>query len=195
MHLAFQSCSSSYLKTLGKHTSTIIEAILIMDSALYTAPVVSFHLLPPYILSLSSIPIATVVVLATFVLICLHKFLRAALIKQRFAAFTKAAGCLPIPVAANPFPLPWSVGRKYEIYKASIRGDLFEGHFLKNYSRYGNTRSIVDPWTGQQKGINTVEPANIQTVLATRFDDYKRPEFRSLAAQPMLMPGLFTTDG
>jgi cytochrome P450 len=32
-------------------------------------------------------------------------------------------------------------------------------------------------------------------VLATKFDDYKRPEFRSLAAQPMLLPGLFTTDG
>ncbi|KAI0011489.1 cytochrome P450 [Xylariaceae sp. FL0662B] len=112
-----------------------------------------------------------------------------------FHSFAKAAGCLPAPIAANPFPLPWSIGRKYEVYKASVAGDLFEGHFHRKYAKHGNTHAIVSPITRRLKGINTVEPANIQTVLATRFHDYKRPEWRGLAAQPMLLPGLFTTDG
>lgn len=91
--------------------------------------------------------------------------------------------------------MPRSLNRKYEVYKASVRGDLFEGHFTRKYAKHGDTHAIVSPITGRQKGINTIEPANIQAVLATRFDDYKRPESRSLAAQPMLLPGLFTTDG
>lgn len=124
-----------------------------------------------------------------------HRLIRIILRKQRFEAFARAHTCLPVPHAANPFPMPWSLNRKYEVYKASVRGDLFEGHFSRVYRRYGKTHAIVSPFTHSQKGINTIEPANIQTVLATRFDDYKRPEFRSLAAQPMLLPGLFTTDG
>jgi hypothetical protein len=27
--------------------------------------------------------------------------------------------------------MPWSLNRKYEVYKASVRGDLFEGHFTR----------------------------------------------------------------
>ncbi|KAK0629352.1 cytochrome P450 [Bombardia bombarda] len=115
--------------------------------------------------------------------------------KYKFGLFTKAHKCLPVREASNPVPMPWSLNRKYEVYRASVRGDLFEGHFSRKYGKYGNTHAIVSPLTRTQKGINTVEPANIQCVLATKFDDYKRPEFRSLAAQPMLLPGLFTTDG
>ncbi|KAI1073389.1 cytochrome P450 [Whalleya microplaca] len=123
------------------------------------------------------------------------KVAKALIRDYNFRCFSKAAGCLPVPIAANPFPLPWSIGRKYEVYKASLRGDLFEDHFHRKYSKHGNTHAIVSPITKRLKGINTVEPANFQTVLATRFHDYKRPEWRALAAQPMLLPGLFTTDG
>ncbi|KAK0719231.1 cytochrome P450 [Lasiosphaeris hirsuta] len=115
--------------------------------------------------------------------------------KHKFNLFARASKCQPVPSASNPIPMPWSLNRKYEVYRASVRGDLFEGHFSRKYARFGNTHAIVSPLTRTQKGINTIEPANIQCVLATRFDDYKRPEFRSLAAQPMLLPGLFTTDG
>ncbi|KAK1833725.1 cytochrome P450, partial [Podospora conica] len=115
--------------------------------------------------------------------------------KHRFSLFCRASKSLPVRQASNPFPMPWSVNRKYEVYRASVRGDLFEGHFAAKYRKYGKTHAIVSPLTGLQKGINTIEPENIRSVLATNFDDYKRPEFRSLAAQPMLLPGLFTTDG
>ncbi|KAI1453327.1 cytochrome P450 [Annulohypoxylon moriforme] len=133
--------------------------------------------------------------LVALALIIFDRIARTLLRNYSFNHFAKANGCTPVPVAANPFPLPWSIGRKYEVYKASVAGDLFEGHFLRKYTKHGNTHAIVSPVLGTQKGINTVEPENIKTVLATRFDDYKRPEFRSLAAQPMLLPGLFTTDG
>ncbi|XXG95507.1 hypothetical protein Hte_001771 [Hypoxylon texense] len=133
--------------------------------------------------------------LIALALIFVNRAVRTLLRKFTFSRFSKANGCLPVPILANPFPLPWSVGRKYEVYKASVAGDLFEGHFLRKYTKYGNTHAIVSPIMGTQKGINTVEPENIKAVLATRFDDYKRPAFRSLAAQPMLPPGLFTTDG
>ncbi|KAK3395166.1 cytochrome P450 [Podospora didyma] len=115
--------------------------------------------------------------------------------KHQFSLFAKSSNCQPVPQASNPIPMPWSLNRKYEVYRASVRGDLFEGHFSRKYARHGNTHAIVSPITRTQKGINTIEPENIQCVLATRFADYKRPEFRSLAAQPMLLPGLFTTDG
>lgn len=133
--------------------------------------------------------------LVALTLIYANRIARTIFRKYTFSRFSKASGCLPVPIAANPFPLPWSVGRKYEVYKASVAGDLFEGHFLRKYTKYGNTHAIVSPIMGTQKGINTVEPENIKAVLATRFDDYKRPAFRSLAAEPMLLPGLFTTDG
>lgn len=133
--------------------------------------------------------------LVALTLIFADRIARTLLRNYSFSRFSKASGCLPVTIAANPFPLPWSVGRKYEVYKASVAGDLFEGHFLRKYTKYGNTHAIVSPVLGTQKGINTVEPENIKTVLATRFEDYKRPKFRSLAAQPMLLPGLFTTDG
>lgn len=133
--------------------------------------------------------------LIALALIFANRAVRTLLRNFTFSRFSKANGCLPVPILANPFPLPWSVGRKYEVYKASVAGDLFEGHILRKYTKYGNTHAIVSPIMGTQKGINTVEPENIKAVLATRFDDYKRPAFRSLAAQPMLPPGLFTTDG
>ncbi|KAI1380490.1 cytochrome P450 [Hypoxylon crocopeplum] len=133
--------------------------------------------------------------LIALTLIMADRVVRTLLRKYSFSRFAKTNGCLPVSIAANPFPLPWSIGRKYEVYKASIRGDLFEGHFRRKYAKYGNTHAIVSPVMKAQKGINTVDPENIKTVLATRFHDYKRPEFRALAAQPMLLPGLFTTDG
>ncbi|KAI0888404.1 cytochrome P450 [Annulohypoxylon maeteangense] len=133
--------------------------------------------------------------LFAIVLIIADRIARTLLRNYNFGRFAKASGCLPVPIAANPFPLPWSVGRKYEVYKASVAGDLFEGHFQRKYAKHGNTHAIVSPVLGTQKGINTVEPENIKAVLATCFDDYKRPEFRSLAARPLLLPGLFTTDG
>lgn len=156
----------------------------------FTAPV------PPW--DMQFLPSKTTTCIIVFILTSfhyLHRLIRIILKKRRFEAFGRAHTCLTVPHAANPFPMPWSLNRKYEVYKASIRGDLFEGHFSRVYRRYGNTHAIVSPFTHSQKGINTIEPANIQTVLATRFNDYKRPEFRSLAAQPMLLPGLFTTDG
>jgi len=115
--------------------------------------------------------------------------------RYQFQLFAQASKCLPIPQASNPFPMPWSLNRKYEIYKASLRGDLFDNHFTRLYSKYGNTHAIVSPFTGVQKGINTIEPENVQCVMASRFDDYRRPRFRLMASQPMLLPGLLTLDG
>lgn len=91
----------------------------------------------------------------------LHRLLRILLKKRRFEAFARSQTCLPVPHAANPFPMPWSLNRKYDVYKASVRGDLFEGHFSRVYRRYGSTHAIVSPFTRSQQGINTVEPAYI----------------------------------
>lgn len=153
------------------------------------------HLIPGDILLFPTKKTAFSFLVVLYLLHMLSSFIHALLKKRRFALFTATNQCLPVPQAANPFPMPWSLNRKYEVYRASLRGDLFEGHFSRVYRKYGNTHAIVSPFLKTQRGINTTEPQNIQCVLATRFDDYKRPEFRSLAAQPMLLPGLFTTDG
>ncbi|KAI2628676.1 cytochrome P450 [Hypoxylon sp. NC1633] len=121
--------------------------------------------------------------------------MRTFLRNYNFGLFGKANGCLPIPVEANPFPLPWSIGRKYEVYKASIAGKLFEGHFRRKYAKYGNTHAIASPVMGTQKGINTVDPENIKTVLSTRSQDYERPKARAKAAMPVMRAGIFTADG
>ncbi|KAJ4423678.1 hypothetical protein N0V82_001701 [Gnomoniopsis sp. IMI 355080] len=167
----------------------------ISSRAFGDAPPSALRLYPWKVEYLPNKTTAWAILLIVTSLYYLHRLVGIILKKWRFEAFARAHTCLPVPHAANPFPMPWSLNRKYEVYKASVRGDLFEGHFSRVYRHYGKTHAIVSPFTHSQKGINTIEPANIQTVLATRFDDYKRPEFRSLAAQPMLLPGLFTTDG
>ncbi len=43
--------------------------------------------------------------------------------------------------------------------------------------------------------IHTIDPANIQHVLATRFEDFKLSSFRVDAMVPLFGRGIFTTDG
>ncbi|KAK0648976.1 cytochrome P450 [Cercophora newfieldiana] len=115
--------------------------------------------------------------------------------KRNFLLFAKSAKCYPVPQAANRFPMPWSLNRKYEVYKGVLRGNLFDNHFRRMHEKYSNTHAIVSAFTGQQKGINTIEPENFKSVLGTNFDDYKRSKYRLLAAAPMMPPGILTLDG
>lgn len=41
----------------------------------------------------------------------------------------------------------------------------------------------------------TIEPKNIQTVLALKFKDFELGEYRNRALQPLLGYGIFSTDG
>lgn len=85
---------------------------------------------------LISIPDKTTAWAILFLLIISHytiNLIRTLLKKQRFESFTSIHKCFPVRHAANPFPMPWSLNRKYEVYKASVRGDLFEGHFTRQY--------------------------------------------------------------
>lgn len=83
---------------------------------------------------LISVPDKTTAWTILFLLTTAHytiRLIRVLLKKKRFESFTRIQKCLPVRHAANPFPMPWSLNRKYEVYKASVRGDLFEGHFTR----------------------------------------------------------------
>ncbi|KAG2019378.1 hypothetical protein GB937_005292 [Aspergillus fischeri] len=46
-----------------------------------------------------------------------------------------------------------------------------------------------------RKAIFTVEPKNVQTVLALKFKDFELGEYRNRAVRPLLGYGIFSTDG
>lgn len=43
--------------------------------------------------------------------------------------------------------------------------------------------------------IFTVEPKNVQTVLATKFEDFELGDYRKMAVRPLLGHGIFASDG
>ncbi|KAM3079541.1 hypothetical protein ACMFMG_005960 [Clarireedia jacksonii] len=103
--------------------------------------------------------------------------------------FQKANGCKP----PRHYPqseriLGWGVFKE-QVNSAKLKTRLETG--FKRYAANGNTFKL------SMMGIdffNTIEPENLKTILATNFKDYNLST-RSIAFEPLLGPGIFTTDG
>lgn len=60
------------------------------------------------------------------------------------------------------------------------------------HQRYGKTFKAN---MGGRNAVFTVDPANLQAVLATKFGDFELGNVRNKAARKLLGYGIFTTDG
>ena len=106
----------------------------------------------------------------------------------------KEHGCKPMrPIPELESPLNLIVGWKLlsENLAAYKRHQLLQ-HVKERYGRLGNTfraKALFD------NVVQTIEPENLKTVLATEFKDWNLPDSRNTAFRPLLGHGIFTTDG
>ena len=87
-------------------------------------------------------------------------------------------------------PLTSKLSRYFELSK--LDANLLDHYLFTKYSINGLTHALATAYTKRIKAISTIEPANFQAVLATKFDDWQRPPFRAGAARPFLKTGILT---
>ena len=138
---------------------------------------------PPSVVLLS-------LVLGSYVIYSIVK--RIALNRRR-SLFQKAKGCKPIPSYPHKDPI-LGLDLFFENIKLLKHGGLLE----KFKERYNTINGGVHTWTQSVLGryiINTAEPENIKTILATNFKEFMLSPVRKEAMKPIFGHGIFTTDG
>jgi len=114
------------------------------------------------------------------------------LAKRRFQVFAEAHGCEPVYQAQDQ-RWPWGLDRIYAVLTARKKGkDPLDDYFAPPlYEHLTLERSTLFGKTI----IETIEPANIKTILATRFDDWIIGEYRHRAFRAVQGYNIFTSDG
>lgn len=102
----------------------------------------------------------------------------------------KALGCQPVHVLKNRLPLGWDLLQRFKA--ADAAGTLPEE--MANIFRETGHRTFRASMLGSTF-VNTVEPKNIQALLATQFRDFELGDLRRKTFFPMLGNGIFTADG
>jgi cytochrome P450 len=106
----------------------------------------------------------------------------------KFRAFALANHCEEPPLQKNK--LPYGIDRLIEV--TTFKGDILDDLVAEGFRREGYT------FKAQGLGgevISTVEPQNIQTILALRFTDFELGSKRKRNFAPLLGNGIFTADG
>ncbi|KAL0939888.1 Cytochrome P450 52A2 [Colletotrichum truncatum] len=108
---------------------------------------------------------------------------------QRFAKANNAT--FPKHVSSN---IPFGIGFLWRILENGKNGgDLIDDIFEKDYQTNGPTYTM--PGFFSRRTLHTVEPANIQAILATKFKDFDLGELRIEQFRPLLGTSIFTADG
>ncbi len=109
-------------------------------------------------------------------------------------ALIKHNGCKPVRDDSEVNSFPNNV-----IGLQTIRENVaaFKEHrvlkcIMDRYGRLGNTHHYK---TMTVDMINTIEPENLKTIMATKFKDFYLPDRRKDAFMPLLGAGIFTSDG
>ena len=127
-------------------------------------------------------------VLGIAILICAYVSKRIATSFSNFL-LRRRLGCRPIRRVPQPERI---IG--YELYRTQVTALKNKNSLDVNLRRYmdnGVTWSVV---MMGKTFINTIDPENVQALLATNFKDFGLAERRS-AFGPLLGKGIFTTDG
>lgn len=106
---------------------------------------------------------------------------------QEYDAFAAANNCQPIQ-ATLPYRWPFALDLLKVQYDA-----LPEKRLLEFQTQYLDTAPTIRI-NILGEGIITTDPANLKTVLSTRFEDYSLGS-RSMCLFPLLGEGIFTQDG
>ena len=110
----------------------------------------------------------------------------------------KELGCLPVQrIRHNRMPL--GVDNVYRLLTADGRKKLPQ-ELHKIYLEQGNATGdgAVNTWMESKFGTSyyvTVEPRNVQAILATEFNDFEVGDVRNKASKSLLGTGIFILDG
>ncbi|KAI9696901.1 MAG: hypothetical protein M1820_007976 [Bogoriella megaspora] len=89
----------------------------------------------------------------------------------------------------------WGIDRFYQMYMvARSGGDLIDDIVVPRFREAGK-RSRIGTGLFGKKTLSTIEPRNVQTVMATKFKDYEIGERRHGSFRPLLGNNIFTSDG
>ncbi|GAB1735096.1 hypothetical protein NU219Hw_g164t1 [Hortaea werneckii] len=112
--------------------------------------------------------------------------------ERRFRNFAASHGCEPVYQAQDQ-KWPWGLDRMYKILTARRRGmDPLDDYFA--WPLYEHP-TLQRAGLGGAQNIETIEPANVKAILATKFDDWIIGERRHRALRPCQGHNIFTSDG
>ncbi|KAI9691013.1 MAG: hypothetical protein M1822_008633 [Bathelium mastoideum] len=132
-------------------------------------------------------------ILLVFIAAVLFNSLRSNQKERRFQKFAAENGCKP-PYREESL-LPWGISRFYEMMKTiHDGGDILEDIVVKRFFENGKMTREGTGLLGKLS-LNTIDPRNIQTVMALKFKDFEVGKRRHRAFRPLLGTGIFTTDG
>lgn len=121
-----------------------------------------------------------------------YSIVRRVLIARRRYLFQRTKGCKPIPSYPQKDPI---LG--LDLFFENIRL-LKQGGILDKFvERYNTIGGGVHTWSQHVLGvytINTTEPENIKTMLATNFKEFQLSPLRKAAMKPIFGHGIFTSD-
>lgn len=130
---------------------------------------------------------AVLFLFSTFVL---YRIVTSVVTSRYHARRAAELGCKP-PLS-RPYRYPLGVDLVWRLVKAD-KAQVIPDEMVAIYNELK-----VNTWSQNMLGdsfIATVDPKNIQAVLATQFNDFALGELRTNNFFPLLGNGIFTTDG
>ncbi|EMC93361.1 hypothetical protein BAUCODRAFT_238317 [Baudoinia panamericana UAMH 10762] len=130
--------------------------------------------------------------LAILLIVCIaYRFVSAHVRERRFRAFEAQHGC----ESATDLTVPW-YGRVQHLQRMMKAGqnkeDLLDDIIAERFNR---------AYTHQARGFDgslnmgTIDPANIQAMLATQFKDFETGQRRYQTLAPVIGKSIFSSDG
>ena len=144
--------------------------------------------MPSYLSGMPSYALAVLWALTAFIV---YKIATRIISNRHHASEAKRLGCQPPPV--RPLKLPFGIDGVMRALRAD-REKLFPDMLEEIYHEVGNAATFSQNQAGSDL-LMTVDPKNIQALLATQFNDYELGPVRRGAMWPMFGNGIFTADG
>ena len=135
------------------------------------------------------------ILFAPLTLLFIHLFYTGVVLYTNRRKLIRENGCEPI----YKFPHKGVLGKLFgiDVIQAMIasgkKGNMHEASRLRNWSNPKINTLVVRSL--RKDAILTIEPENVKTILATKFQDYSLGETRRQAFVPVFGHGIFDTDG
>lgn len=124
----------------------------------------------------------------------LYKIVSSIVVSRRHAANARQLGCLPAPKFSDQLPLDHLnlrvAARLAKADKEYRIPQWVEARLNKDYEAEGKRVTTFYANILGSKGIFTIEPRNIQAILATQFKDFGLGELRNESFSPLLGHGI-----
>jgi cytochrome P450 len=129
-----------------------------------------------------------------FVIYVIYSYIRSWITESRFQEFAKRNGC-ELAQRDTFAKLPWGIDDLYRVIRAVSNGtDLLDDMVVPRFKALNATTTWDIGLFGKQV-VDTIEPRNIQALLATNFKDFGTGERRSKQFGALLGHNIFTSDG